>query len=165
MAKKEVYNQLRTYCQERDILFSKALMTARERWIQKHTPDVYKKLKKALGRWCSVKFRQIEVETAWFTWIREAKTGLKRDEMQQQAVIEFLHEEKNSIIEQLIKDFAEVHNRSISDVVLQAIDEYYSKPGRERPKYLTPETRKKALSEFLDTQKAMVLKLYQCRSN
>ena len=158
MTASETYYELRGYCREKDILFHQALTCARERWMRKYAPDVHKNLKHVLGKWCSVKFRQAQVEAAWFN-LRETEFG-KREDIQQQALKEFLVEEKQNAVEKLIKDFAEVHNRSVSDVTLQAIDEYYSKPGRERPKQLTPEGRKKALAEFLDSQKSMVLNLY-----
>ena len=74
---RKFYDQLRDYCAERDILFSTALTSARQRWIQKHTPDIYKDLKRALGKWCSVKFRQVQVETAWFYWLSEKQLRLK----------------------------------------------------------------------------------------
>lgn len=65
------------------------------------------------------------------------------------------------MIEKLFKDYCELHNRSTSDVMLEAVSRYFSKAGRTRPTVLTTDDRKKVLIEYLDSRESLVMNLYQ----
>ena len=65
-----------------------------------------------------------------------------------------------SAVETLFKDFCELHNRAVNDVLLEATNRYYSKPDRMRPQVMTADTRKAIMKEYLDSRQTLMMNLY-----
>ena len=63
--------------------------------------------------------------------------------------------------EQLFLDFCRLYHRSESDVLSEAIAQYFGKPGRIRPDVLSKDDITKAISEFLDNRRTLAVNLYQ----
>lgn len=66
-----------------------------------------------------------------------------------------------TLTEQLFLDFCRLYHRSESDVLTEAVDMYFSAPGRTRPDELTKDHITAAIAEFLDNRRTLAMNLNQ----